>query len=141
VKFNNQFESLLNQFEYKRKYKNQLKKTLVNKLNSKLEQKLRDGIQLRKRISALSNQLERIEERFALGVVRKDLYEKVASKKKDELLKLEQELRLGSIDRSNLNLIVEKGLAIAVKLSQLWISRDFINKQRLQYLVFPNGIL
>ncbi len=141
AKLNNQFENLLGQFEYKKKYKDQLKKTLVNKLNSKLEQKLKDSVQLRKRITELSNQLEKIEERFALGVLTKDLYEKIASKKKEESSKLDQELRGSSIDRSNLNLIVEKGLGIAEKLSQLWVSRDFVNKQRLQYLVFPDGIL
>ena len=114
---------------------------MVNKLNTKLDQKLRDSIQLRKRITELRNQLEKVKERFALGVLKNDLYEKVASKKNEELFKLEQELRGSSIDRSNLNLIVEKGLAIAEKLSQLWVSRDFVNKQRLQYLVFPEGIL
>jgi len=54
---------------------------------------------------------------------------------------LEQESGRRSIDRSNLNLIVKKGLEIAENLSQLWVSRDFTNKQRLQYLVFPMGIL
>ncbi|MEP7376777.1 MAG: hypothetical protein ABI675_25490 [Chitinophagaceae bacterium] len=141
VKLNNQFETLLSQFEYKKEYKDQLKKTLVNKLNIRLGQQLRDGVQLRKRITELKNQLETIEERFAFGTLTKDLFEKVASKKKAELVKLEQELGGGSIDSSNLNLIVEKGLEIAEKLSQLWVSRNFINKQRLQYLVFPMGIL
>ncbi|MEP7374687.1 MAG: recombinase family protein [Chitinophagaceae bacterium] len=141
VKLNNQFETLLSQFEYKKEYKDQLKKTLVNKLNIRLGQQLRDGVQLRKRITELKNQLETIEERFALGTLTKDLFEKVASKKKAELVKMEQELGGGSIDSSNLNLIVEKGLEIAEKLSQLWVSRNFINKQRLQYLVFPMGIL
>ncbi|MGK2862986.1 MAG: hypothetical protein ACSLE0_13715 [Chitinophagaceae bacterium] len=36
---------------------------------------------------------EKGKERFALGVLKKDLYEKVASKKNEELFKLVQELR------------------------------------------------
>ena len=54
---------------------------------------------------------------------------------------MEQESEGSSIDRSNLNLIVKKGLEIAEKPVQLLVSRDFTNKQRLQYLVFPMGIL
>ena len=52
----------------------------MTKLNSKLGQKQWDGGQLRKRITELSNQIEQIEEHLALGVAKKDLYEKVISK-------------------------------------------------------------
>ena len=32
-------------------------------------------------------------------------------------------------------------MKIAQNLSQLWLSADFTNKQQLQYLVYPEGIL
>jgi len=34
-----------------------------------------------------------------------------------------------------------KGLEIASNLSQLWVSSDYNNKQALQYLLFPDGLL
>jgi hypothetical protein len=38
-------------------------------------------------------------------------------------------------------LAIEKGVKLAEKLSQLWVSADFGSKQKLQYLVFPEGLL
>ena len=42
---------------------------------------------------------------------------------------------------SNLEKAVEKGLNIAENISQLWVSSDYYEKQQLQYLVFPEGML
>ncbi|MFM7671031.1 MAG: hypothetical protein ACKO6Q_00355, partial [Bacteroidota bacterium] len=36
---------------------------------------------------------------------------------------------------------VEKGLKYAQNLRQLWVSSDYHEQQRLQYLVFPEGML
>ncbi|MCW3072935.1 MAG: recombinase family protein [Flaviaesturariibacter sp.] len=38
-------------------------------------------------------------------------------------------------------MVVEKMLALAQNLSVLWASSDFVEKQNLQYLVYPEGIL
>ena len=42
---------------------------------------------------------------------------------------------------SNLEKAVEKGLVIAQNLRQLWVSSDYHEKLRLQYLVFPEGMM
>ena len=41
---------------------------------------------------------------------------------------------------SNLKNLVSKGLALAENISKIWCSGDFENKQKLQYLVFPEGV-
>ena len=41
---------------------------------------------------------------------------------------------------SNLNQAVEKGLSISKNLYQLWVSSAYNEKQKLQYLVFPEGM-
>ena len=45
------------------------------------------------------------------------------------------------MDGSNLELAVSKCLTIAQNLSQAWVSAEYEQKQRLQKLVFPDGIL
>jgi len=40
-----------------------------------------------------------------------------------------------------MSLNLEKVLNIAENISQLWISSDYYEKQKLQYLVFPEGML
>jgi hypothetical protein len=36
---------------------------------------------------------------------------------------------------------VEKGLKMAANLCSLWLSSKFVEKQKLQYLIFPSGIM
>ena len=41
---------------------------------------------------------------------------------------------------SNLEKAIEKGLKYAENLHQMWVSADYCNKQKLQYLLFPVGM-
>ena len=42
---------------------------------------------------------------------------------------------------TNLEKAVQKVLKIAENLHQSWVSADYLSKQKLQYLVFPDGIM
>ena len=53
---------------------------------------------------------------------------------------LENELCTSSFSSSNLELAVKKGISISKNASQLWISGDYNDKQRLQYTIYPEGI-
>lgn len=44
------------------------------------------------------------------------------------------------LDSSNLDFIINKAVDIAGNLSKIWHSGDYTTKQRIQYLVFPDGI-
>src|ERR1043166_1658768 len=82
-----------------------------------------------------------MEERYVTGELTKDLYEKFEVKYNKERENIKTELEKSSFDSSNLEMVVENCLSIAKNVSQLWISADFIRKQKLQYLIFPEGIL
>jgi site-specific DNA recombinase len=97
-------------------------------------------VQLKKRISEIRSQLESIEEKFVLGKLNEDLYQKYMEKNTGEIKELEHELSKSSTESSNLEKAVEKGLAIAYNLSQQWLSLNFDQKKKLQYLIFPKGI-
>jgi site-specific DNA recombinase len=141
IRLNEHFKKLLNQFEFKNQYKEKLKKALSRKLTERLKNAITDNVQLKKRLTELENLLESIEERYVVGELKIEMYEKYSAKYQVEIAKIRQELSTSSFDSSNLNLILEKGLKIAQNLSQLWVSGDFRAKQKLQYLVFPRGIL
>ena len=140
-KLNQQFEGLLKEFEYKKEYKERLKKALLERLKNQMAESLEQGVQLKKRLSETKNLLEKVEERYAIGEISRAIYEKVAGKYEAEMEVLEKELREKSFDSSNLEKAVEKGLQMAQNLSQLWALADFVGKQRLQYLIFPEVIL
>ena len=58
-----------------------------------------------------------------------------------EIKVIEQELSKSQLSSSNLEIAVKKGITISKKASQLWVSSDYSDKQRLQYLIYPDGIL
>ena len=53
---------------------------------------------------------------------------------------LNSELEKSDINSSNFEKAVEKCLEIAQNISSAWLSAGFENKQRLQKLVYPEGI-
>ena len=82
-----------------------------------------------------------MEERFVLSEITKEQYDKFSSKYRDELSQLRKEIKAIAEMSSNLEKAVEKGLNISENISQLWISADYYEKQKLQYMLFPEGLL
>ena len=81
------------------------------------------------------------EERFIDGDLTKELFEKYQSKFEEEKAELEQKLANQHFDSSNLEKIIDKGMSIAQNISEMWVCGDYGNKQQLQNLVFPEGIV
>src|SRR5690242_20194797 len=78
VRLNEHFTQLLCGFEYRKEYKLKLKDALARKIKSELAGALQESSALKKRMSELKSQLERMEERFVPGQLDKVLYEKYA---------------------------------------------------------------
>ncbi len=140
-KLNRHFENLLLSFEYNKTTKDKLRLILLNKLSKKMANNKVDSVTNKKRISELQNILSKLEERFVLNEITKEQFDKFTSKYSEELNQLTQEIKTNANSSSNLEKAVEKGLKIAENISQLWVSSDYYEKQQLQYLVFPEGLL
>jgi hypothetical protein len=110
IRLHGHFEKLLMQFEYQKSYKGKLKTAITEGLKKRLDGVLKENIQLKKRSSELQTQIEKLEERFVLGEVGRDLYEKYTAKYSEELSKIKEELGKSSVNSSNLEMVVEKGL-------------------------------
>lgn len=80
-----------------------------------------------------------MEERFVLGEITKDLFEKYSQKIKQELAEINTQITSYSFGSSNLKTAVEKTMVIAENISQLWVSASYEDKQHLQKLIFPEG--
>ena len=87
-------------------------------------------------MSELNNKIEKLEVRFIEGELPKELFKFKADK-----AALEQKLAFQNIDSSNLEKIIDKGMSIAENISKMWLSGGFEEKQKLQSLIFPEGIL
>ena len=88
----------------------------------------------------MTDKIESIEERFINQELTKELYDKYRLKYLDEKKQLEEENVKGDFKSSNLEKAVKNGLEMLLDPLQLWVSCDYDDKQRLQYLFFPEGM-
>jgi len=71
---------LLKHFEFDKQYETQLRELLIKKLEAHFIDQIENNKQTQARITELSNQLEKAEERYILGKITKEQYEKFSDK-------------------------------------------------------------
>ncbi len=140
-KLNSQFLAILSNFEYDNTQKDTIKRKLEAKLSTLLEQNPVDKKANNKRIGELQNTLHALEERFVLNEITAEQYAKFTKKYQAQIDEMLQENSQNENLSSNLKKSISKGLEIAENICQMWVLADFFDKQRLQYLVFPEGML
>ena len=95
---------------------------------------------IKRKITELNDKMESLEERFINQELTKELYDKYRLKYQDEKKQLEEENVKGDFKSSNLEKAIKNGMEILLDPLQLWVSCDYDDKQRLQYLLFPEGM-
>lgn len=95
---------------------------------------------LEKQLHDVSKKLERLEERYVLEEITKDMFDKFQLKFAEEKREIEKELSKIGRNVSNLEEYIETALRVSSKLATAWDSADYNDKQSLQYLAFPEGI-
>ena len=138
---NGAFTSLLSQYEYKPQLRKKIEAAMSAKLKQRLAGVARDATLIKKKIAEKKALLEKIEHKFITDQISDDIYQKHSEKIQKEITALSKETDMSQMDGSNLELAVSKCLTIAQNLSQAWVSAEYEQKQRLQKLVFPEGIL
>ena len=108
-----------------------------NRLNA---DKAAEQEELTKQRSSIVQRMERLEERYVLEEIDRQLFAKYKEKFTAELQETDKLLAKCGSKVSNLQNILQKAVEMASKLASLWASGDYGTRQRLQFLVFPDGI-
>ena len=82
-----------------------------------------------------------MEEKFILGDITKEQFEKYTEKYQQELKPLSKNMRLTEINGSNFEFAIDKCLNLAENIGQTWVSASFENKLNLQRLIFREGMV
>lgn len=93
----------------------------------------------KKRLTELENDKEKLEEGFAFGRIREELFKKYMSKKDDEILKLREETVTSQFDLSDLQKHLDQATDFIQNISKYWVCGSLDVKRRIQRLVFPEG--
>lgn len=92
-------------------------------------------------LNEVRDKLSKLEERYALGEVEdKDVYKRLKTRFWDEMNAINNEISKVDLKLSNLDNFVTYSVKLSSKLNVMWASGTFELKQRLQNLVFPEGV-
>lgn len=107
-------------------------------LNKENENDLRD---YKTQLIEVERKLETIEEKYYLNnEMSKDVFEKFQSKLQQQRNEINQLIAKTGNGISNPEKAIEKALQLSTELATVWASSDYSRKEKLQKLIFPEGI-
>lgn len=96
---------------------------------------------LSSKISEIESKMDKLEERHAFGEISKDVYTKFTNKLIEEKKVVAEELEKISQKISNPQELINFTCRFASRLPSAWAESNFHQKQAIQNLIFPMGIL
>ncbi|MBL7706856.1 MAG: recombinase family protein [Taibaiella sp.] len=139
----NTFKEILNHFSLQdssESLKQLIRKQATATFNQLNEDSGEDYKQLELQHKEVSQKLLRLEERFIEEEINKDLYERYSEKYSLEKKEIEKNLKNQVQRVSNLEEYVDLATEFASKMASGWDSSDYITKQAIQNLIFPEGM-
>ena len=88
----------------------------------------------------MNKKLDRLEERYVVEEITKEMFDKYQAKYKLEKDQINEQIGKMGKKASNLELYIDTAINFASKLNTVWHSSNYIDKQKVQFLAFPNGI-
>ncbi|KAA9338953.1 recombinase family protein [Adhaeribacter soli] len=131
---------LLKQYQVNKELIPVLKEALSGVFTERHENSKQQAKLIQQQATERDKKLEALEERFVFGEVPKELYEKFSQKLKQERRETEAHLASLTGPLSNHQKFIEMGLKLSVTLCESWSIANFNEKQRLQSLIFPEGV-
>lgn len=115
--------------------------SLSNELKAHMNDLTKDATLTKKKIAEKKQLLQKVKLKFLRDQITEELYKKYTAKIREEIAELDEKNDTLFFNSSNFQKAIKKCFSIAQNQSQAWISADYENKQQLQKLVFPEGIL
>jgi site-specific DNA recombinase len=92
-------------------------------------------------IKTLEAKVTKLEKKYIEDDLSKELYQKYRLEYDQEIRSLKQKQVEGTKTLSNPEKSIQKAVEACVNISKNWLSRDYLRKQQLQQLVFPDGLV
>lgn len=135
-----QFQKLISTFMVKSPLLLQLKQQLAYTFEFMNKENLEHETQIKRRAADIQKKIDKVNERYAVGEIDRNVYDQVKSKFESELTDINKELGKVDINLSNLSQYIEFGVSISQNINILWQNSDYEMRQKIQYLAFPEGI-
>lgn len=134
------YRDLLEHYRVKEEFLPIINKMLKDKMKSYCNDAQQNIIALRKCETEVSEKLDNVEYRFAIGEIPESAYivaKKRLSEEKSKIINDKEEIEN---QLSNTFPSIDKIMLMCCKLGDLWQNSSFKERQKLQNLAFPNGV-
>ena len=138
---NDKFVAFLNNFHILEQYIAPVKDEFMNIASSFKFENTDNETLYKSKLTELNKRIELTEEKFIIGDIDKELYERFKGKFKTEKSQILKEMEVANIDLSNLEKSINKYCNLLMNIPSLWASGGYHEKIELQNLLFPDGIL
>ena len=118
-----------------------IQEMIRRKIKEEINQQPEEKSLLKNRIKELNKKIEKLEERHALGDVDKEIFQKYKAKYLSEIDAFSQEMEESKFSLSNIEKSLKKATNMLSNLNNMWELAPFYEKQRMQNILFPEGIL
>jgi len=135
------FTKILASFQINEDYLEEIKIALELVYDYAYKEKEENTSLIKRELNKTQNDIDTIEERYALGKIKEDIYNKLLMKyerQKNETLK---ELGDCSKKSSNLKKVMDFGIKLALQPLQIWKKGKMNAISNIQNFVFPSGII
>ena len=139
-KMNEDFREIINCFQLDERYREPAKKLLIHTFQE-AEKEKRDRLEmLRKNRQVIERKLERLEERFIDEEIDQAMWVKHSTRFRQSIIGIDNEIEKARGNLSNPQEIAAYATEIATNLAKMWDSGGYAQRQRVQEMVFPEGI-
>ncbi len=135
------FRNLLKSFQIGSEEFELIRVQLEEQMNVFFASSIQDTKILKSNLAEVKKKLEAIEERFVVGEIDRNLYDKFRPKYEKECFEIEQELNKSDGYFSNLKKVIDFAMKVCRNPLILWDNLDLDGKRIFQNLLFPEGII
>lgn len=96
---------------------------------------------IKRQLTDLKSKVDRLEERFVLEEIDREVYLKYKAKFEDEIAQLKTEMKQNKIEMSKLDEYISFSLQCCSNLQKMWTLGNYSQRQELQKALFDTGII
>src|SRR5690606_37140399 len=106
-----------------------------------IEEKENRLISLKTNLTTLQSKIDNLEERFyVIQDMDKELFDKFMGRYREEKLQINKEIQESGFSSSNLPNSISSAVSFTSQIPYLWESSGVKQKEKLQKIIFPDGI-
>lgn len=140
-KMHSKYEELLESYDIPQKFIGIMRKIISKMINSEQDERMQSISLLKKQKSEKESKLKKCKIRYGMGEIDDEIYSMTVEALQSDLANITLELSKFDKDLSNLDNRVNDILAMCCHLGSFWRNADLETAQKLQNLLFPQGIL